>query len=84
MAGDRDSDVALDLSRLLGFNRVAVAAENSGTLAGTLGAACNKLGGGETLPAPAIGLAGALGATYNKVGETNAVRFGESSRCHLQ
>jgi hypothetical protein len=36
--------IALDLSKLLGFKRVAVAAGNEATLARALGAACNKIG----------------------------------------
>ncbi len=66
-ANDRDSGVALDLTRLLGFKRVAVNAGNAATLTRALGATYNKEGS-ET-PPPGPRLASALGATYTKAGE---------------
>ena len=66
MAADARLAVALDLSKLLGFKRVAVAAGNEAAVARALGTVLNKAGEG---PPPGIRLENALGVLYNKIGE---------------
>ena len=66
MAADARLAVALDLSKLLGFKRVAVAAGNEAAVARALGTILNKAGEG---PPPGIRLENALGVLYNKIGE---------------